>query len=469
MARVKEIKNNNKANILDISSAQIIPIGFLLLILLGTILLMLPVSTADGQSTSLVTALFTSTTSVCVTGLVVVDTFAHWSLFGQIVILVLIQLGGLGIVAVTSTFMLALHKKFSLKNRLLLMDAFNLDTLRGLVRFLMGVLKGTFLVEGIGACLYAIRFVPAFGAVKGIWYSIFTSISAFCNAGIDVLGPNSLIDYNKDLLVLITTMLLIVFGGLGYVVWFDVLTTIKNSYRMGKSGRKVSGFWMRLSEHSKLAITLTISLIVSGAILVFILEYNNPDTIGNMGFGGKAINSLFQSITFRTAGFAAVPQEGLTGATALMGCIFMFIGGSPVGTAGGVKTVTFFAVLISTVSFIRGRDECVVYNRKIATDTIQKATAIIAFSFMITFVLCVALIAVEGLDTLDAIYEMVSATATVGLSRSVTPTLHTAGRLIVITAMYLGRIGPISLAIFFTNRKPDNNDVNYADGRYIVG
>lgn len=459
---------NNKHRI-DFSSAQIIPLGFLLLIMLGTFLLMLPVSTAEGNCTDAVTALFTSTTSVCVTGLVVVDTFSHWSLFGQIVILLLIQLGGLGIVAVTSTFMLALRRKFSLKSRLLLMDAYNLDTLRGLVRFLTGVLKGTFFVEIIGACLYSIRLIPAFGPARGIWYSVFTSISAFCNAGIDVLGSNSLINYNQDPLILNTTMFLIILGGLGYVVWFDFLSAIKAARKINKSGKGYVTVWGRLNEHSKLAVTLTVMLILSGSILVFILEYNNSATIGDMSLPSKILNSIFQSVTFRTAGFASIPQESLSPATALMGCIYMFIGGSPTGTAGGVKTVSFFAVFLSTVSFIRGRNQCVVYNRTLSNNTIKKASAIVAFSFLVTASLAIALIAIENIDAMDGIYELVSATATVGLSRGVTANLHTAGRLIVILAMYLGRIGPISLAVFFTQRTAKNNDIRYADGKYIVG
>ena len=334
-------------------SAQLIPLSFLGAIIVGTILLMLPISTADGNGGGLLTSLFTATTSICVTGLVVVDTYAYWSLFGKIVILIMIQLGGLGIISVTSILMLMVSKKMSLSQTVLLHDAFNLNSPGGLKKFLLGVFKGTFLVEGIGALLYMPVFIPQFGAVKGIWVSVFTAISAFCNAGIDIIGPDSLIQYNDNPLVMCNTMMLIILGGLGYVVWFDiqhkVLIGIKKKYSFAVIVRK-------LSEHTKLVLSLTLFLIVSGAIAVLIMEYTNPDTLGPMSFGQKLMNAYFQSVTFRTAGFAAVPQQSLRETTCGLGYLFMFIGGSPVGTAGGVKTVTFFALIANSVAFIRSRN-----------------------------------------------------------------------------------------------------------------
>lgn len=458
--------DNKKGKKDGISSAQIIPLGFLAMIIVGTILLALPVSTAPGEHTDLLTALFTATTSCCVTGLVVVDTFSHWSLFGKIVILILIQLGGLGIIAVTSTIMLMFHMKFSLSKRLLIMDAFNLNSLNGLLVFLKKVLKGTFIVEFAGAIFYSIRFIPQFGIVRGIWYSFFTSISAFCNAGIDIIGPDSLIQYNSDPLIISVTTMLIVLGGLGYVVWFDFIAVGRKT-EVGKGGLKF--FVKRLSEHTKLVIALTTALLLSGAVFVFILERNNPETIGNMSLSNQIMNSFFQSVTFRTAGFAAVPQQGLSESTAFMGCLYMFIGGSPVGTAGGVKTVTVFMVALNAVAFIRNRNENVIYNRNVTNDIMRKATAIVTVSFTITFVFTIIIMALEGLNLIDGLYEVASATATVGLSRGITPTLGTAGRIIIIICMYLGRIGPISMAIFFSAKKPGKNDIGYADGKYLVG
>ena len=447
-------------------SAQLIPLSFFLAIVVGTILLMLPISTVEGESTGIVTALFTATTSICVTGLVVVDSFAHWTLFGKIIILIMIQLGGLGIISVTSILMLAIHKKFSLEQSLILHDAFNLSTVSGLMKFLSSVFKGTFIVEGIGALVYMIVFVPKFGPV-GIWYAVFTSISAFCNAGIDILGPDSLISYNSDPIILINTSFLIVLGGLGYVVWFDFI----NGFKEGrKKGYSLLLIFKRVSEHSKLVLKVTAFLIIVGAVGVFVMEYTNPDTIGGMSLGGKLLNSIFQSITFRTAGFAAVPQDKLTDGTCVMGLLWMFIGGSPVGTAGGVKTITFFICFLNTVSFIRNRDENVVCGRKVTSAMIHKASAILEVSVLVTFILLILLLCVEKVSLMDAAYEMFSATATVGLSRGLTPSLHRAGRLIVIVAMYLGRIGPISMALFFNQGgNNERNNINFAKGNFFVG
>ena len=459
-----EKENSKKRS--RLTSAQIIPLSFLVTIIIGTILLLLPISTAEGQSTDLLTAAFTSTTSICVTGLVVVDTYLHWSLFGKIIILILIQLGGLGIIAVTSILMLIIHRKFSLSQYVMIHDAFNLDSMEGLIKFLTGVFKGTFIVEGIGAMVYMITFIPKYGALRGIWYSVFTAISAFCNAGIDILGPDSLISYNGNVLLIINTMFLIVMGGLGYVVWFDISNGLKNKFK-----KKISLRFMvkHFSEHTKLVLSLTGVLILSGAVIVFIMEYNNPDTIGNMTFGGKALNSIFQSVTFRTAGFASVPQQSLTDGTAALGLLFMFIGGSPVGTAGGVKTVTLFFVVLNGVSFIRNRKEVVVFKRKVSSEMMQKAAAIILVSFSVTFVFLLLLLLTNDVNLMDASYEIFSATATVGLSRALTPVLNPFGKILIIIAMYLGRIGPISMALFFNYRGMEKNSISFAEGRYFVG
>lgn len=446
--------------------AQLIPLSFLCAILAGTLLLLLPISTAAGAHTGPLTALFTATTSVCVTGLVVVDTYAHWSLFGQIVILLLIQLGGLGIIAVTSALMLILHKKFSLHNTVLIHDAFNLNSMSDLLGMLKKILLGTFVVEFTGAVLYMFTFIPRFGLIRGIWYSVFTAISAFCNAGIDILGPDSLIGWQNSPAILIPTMLLIIMGGLGYVVWFDIVSCVRGGVRRRFSFRQI---YRRLSEHTRLVLNLTAFLILSGAVLVLVFEHANPDTMGGMSAGSKILNSIFQSVTFRTAGFAAVPQQGLTQPTCVLGALLMFIGGSPVGTAGGVKTVTFAVVILNALSFIRARDEVVVLHRGIANELIQKASAIVTVSFGVTFLLLLALLATNSISLTDGMFEMVSATATVGLSRALTPALNATGRLLIILAMYLGRIGPISMALFFSGTWSDKNLVSFAKGNYYVG
>ena len=447
------------------TSAQIIPLSFLAVIALGTVLLLLPVSTAPGETTDFLTAAFTATTSVCVTGLVVVDSFSHWSLFGKAVLLFLIQIGGLGIITVVSAVMLFLHRRITLRDRLLLHDSFNLNSLGGLLRFLQSVLKGTFLVEGIGALLYLPVFVPRFGPVKGAAQAVFTSVSAFCNAGIDLLGPDSLISWQDSPLLLGNTMMLIVVGGLGYIVWFDIASGVREM-----SGREkgFSGFYRRLSEHTKLVLTATLVLILSGALWVLLCEWNNPETLGSMSFGGKILNALFQSVTFRTAGFASVPQGALTQGTVLLGSLLMFIGGSPVGTAGGVKTVVFIVILMNAVSFIRNQDETVLHHRSVSRDLIRKANAIVTVSFMTILLMLMALSLCEQFPLEDTLYEVVSAVCTVGLTRGITPLLGAPGRVIIMICMYLGRIGPISMALFFGSRSALRKS-GRAEGRFVVG
>ena len=449
-----------------LSPVHVIPLSFLLAIAVGTLLLLLPAATAEGAETDFLTALFTSTTSVCVTGLVVVDTYAHWSLFGQIIILILIQLGGLGIVTAVSMLMLFLRRRFSLRSRTLLLDALNLDSRLGLMSFLTRIFKWTLLVEGLGALLYCFAFVPRFGVVKGIWVSLFTSISAFCNAGIDIIGPDSLHGYAGSPLVLGVTMALIVLGGLGYIVWFDVGRCLRDGIRFRYSPRQAV---RRLGEHSRLVLRLTLGLILLGALLIFLAEYRNPDTLGAMSPGEQVLNSLFQSVTFRTAGFYAVPQEKLGAFSCLVGYLWMFIGGSPIGTAGGVKTVTMFLVFANALSYARARKDTTLFRRKISDELMQKAAAIVMISFFTLFVSALLLLAFEPVSMMDGLFEAISAVATVGLSRGLTVSLGTAGRIVIIATMYLGRIGPISMALFLARPKPGRNSVTYGEGKFYVG
>ena len=451
---------------LRISSKYLIPLSFFLTIIIGAILLMLPAASATGEATGPLTALFTSTTSVCVTGLVVVDTYAHWSLFGQFIILILVQIGGLGVVAVGSMIMLVGKRKFNLGSRTLLNDALNVEKNRGLLTFLTRIFKGTFIVEGIGAVLYAIDFVPRLGFSRGIWSAVFQSVSAFCNAGMDVVGPNSMIDFHYNGLLMTVTMVLIILGGLGFVVWFDLIDSIKNAIKNRLSFYKML---KRLTIHSKVVLLMTGFLLVLGTIGIFISEYSNPDTIGEMSLAGKLSNSLFQSVTFRTAGFASVPQDMLTESSCFIGYILMFIGGSPIGTAGGIKTVTFFLVMMNVTSYIKGRNENLVFNKSVSTELMRKAAAIVFVSMITVFIMTFALMGLEGVNLTDALYEIVSALATVGLSRGLTPLLGRAGRIIIIISMYLGRIGPISMALFFIKGNGMDNRVRHSEGKFYVG
>ena len=428
---------------LRLTTTQIIMLSFLGMILLGSFLLSLPVSAADGVSVPYLDALFTATTATCVTGLVTLPTFSTWSVFGQAVILLLIQIGGLGVITIISAFMILLQKRMGIGDRLLLQDAFNLNTLSGIVRFVKRVLAGTFLVEGIGAALYMIVFVPQFGP-RGVWISIFTAISAFCNAGIDIIGPNSLCDYATNPVINLVTAALIILSGIGYIVWWDVL-------RVGKKG------FRSLTLHSKIAISTTAILIIGGGILIFLLEYGNPMTIGNLSFFDKVQVAFFQSITTRTAGFATVPQQDLTNASSILCLLLMFIGGSPVGTAGGIKTVTVAVLAVSALATIQNKNDVTLFHRNISRQAVNKAVAVTAMSFAILFASTLLLSAVTDASALDVVYETVSATATVGLTRDLTPSLNSAGKAIIIATMYLGRVGPISLALALNSSKKQKN------------
>ncbi|MCR5672335.1 MAG: potassium transporter TrkH [Lachnospiraceae bacterium] len=427
---------------------------------------MLPFSSASGSATDLLTALFTATTSVCVTGLVVVDTYAHWSLFGQFIILVLIQIGGLGVVAVGSMIMVVTKRKFFLSNRMLLGDSLNVDGRRGIIHFLKRMFKGIMIVEASGAILCAIKFIPMLGFAKGLWASVFQSVSAFCNAGMDVIGPNSMIDLRDNSLVMITTMVLIIFGGIGFVVWFDIIDGIKNAVR--NRFAPVKGF-SRLPEHTKIVLLMTLGLILAGAAAIFAAEFDNPDTLGGMRLGQKIMNSLFQSVTFRTAGFASIPQDKLTEVSCVAGYILMFIGGSPVGTAGGIKTMTAFLFCINAFSYINGKSENIVFHKRVPEELMRKSAAMVFFSLVTIFVMNVLLMSFEGISHTDSLYEVISALGTVGLSRGLTPNLDSIGRLIIIISMYLGRIGPISMAIFLAKSNNTENSLTHANGKFYVG
>ncbi len=448
----------------ELSTTQIIALGFFCVIFIGTLLLCLPISAADGRATPFIDALFTSTTSVCVTGLVVVQTSLHWSIFGQIVILILIQLGGLGVISFSTAVMMVIGRRITLKDRLLLEDAMNLNTLSGLVKFLRQIFKGTAIIEGIGMLGYAIVFVPKYG-LRGIWISIFTSISAFCNAGIDIIGANSLGDYLTHPWANVVTMFLIIMGGIGFIVWMDVVTLIKD---LKQSNIPQEHCLRRLHLHTKLVLIMTACLILGGGLLIFILEYNNPETIGHLGIIDKIVASLFESVTTRTAGFLTFSQTGLRPTTVLICLVLMFIGGSSIGTAGGVKTSTVALLILSAISTIKGERHVVVFRRNIPHTTIKKAFAVIMVSGLALFTGIILLYQAEGGSMLDIAFEATSAIATVGLSRDLTPTLHLAGKLIIVTLMYLGRIGPLSMAIVFGNRK-QKGLVSYPEEDITVG
>lgn len=449
-----------------ISSAQMIPISFCFAILLGGLLLMLPISSAEGRWTPFIDAIFTSATSLCVTGLTVVDTAGHWSFFGQSVIMFLIQIGGLGVIAILSLLMLAAQKRLSLGDRIMLRDSLNFDTTSGIIKFLIRIIKATIAIEFIGAIMYSFVFIPQYGFARGVWFSCFHSVSAFCNAGLDILGKSSLTAYNGNSAILTITMALIILGGGGFVVWFDIMDKLiyglKKKYSIGQIAS-------RLSEHTKLVLILTLVLIFLGAGIIFLAEYNNPDTIGNMSLGGKILNSLFESVTFRTAGFCTFSQKKMTDISCIFAYLLMFIGGSPIGTAGGVKTTTFYLAVINVTSYLYGEDNARVFHKTLSAAQMRKATVIVSVSLVTVIMFTLFLIGTNPVSVQDGLFEIVSASGTVGLSRDITPTLNTTGKFIVTMTMYLGRIAPISMAIFLAKVKPKKAAIRNPGGKFFIG
>lgn len=447
---------------MELTTTQKIMLSFLVVILIGSVLLALPVSSASGEAVPYLDALFMATTSTCVTGLVTLPTVSTWSFFGQVVILILIQIGGLGVVTIVTGFAVGMHRRMGIGDSILIQDAFNLNTLSGMREFVKKVIKGTLLIEGIGAVLYMPVFAPEYG-VRGVWISVFNSISAFCNAGIDVFAEDSLCGYVHNPLINGVTCALIILGGIGYIVWWDVLRIMKDVKELKWN------CWHHLTLHSKIALSATGILILSGAILIFIFEYNNPLTMSDYTLWQKIQASFFQSVTTRTAGFATIPQQNLTNASSMVSLLLMFIGGSPVGTAGGIKTVTIAVLVMSAYATIKNHNEVSAFQRTISKQAVNKAVAVTATSFAIMFAATVLLSAVTEAGALDILFETVSATATVGLSRNLTGTLNGWGKVIIIVTMYLGRVGPISLATAFNSRKEVPNIIKNPTEKISVG
>jgi len=450
-----------------VSPTQIIMLGFLALILFGTLLLMLPVSSAAGEATNFMDALFTATSAVCVTGLMTLPAFSHWSIFGQIILLILIQVGGLGIIATTFIIFVILKKRISMRERILIHEAYALDTFQGLGRVILRIFKGALAVELTGAVLYSFQFIPEFGVLKGIWYSVFHAVSAFCNAGIDLLGSSSLSGYVDNPLVNLTTMFLIVTGGIGFCVWWDVIRVVKNAIKIKRFRKQL---FCRLTIHSKLAITTTAILLGGGTFLLLLLEWNNSSTIGGMPVWQKVMAAMFQAVTDRTAGFLTIPQENFTDAGMIVNLMLMFIGGSPAGTAGGVKTTTIAMVVLTVVAVIKGRKDTEIFKRSISAENIRTGLTVLSVSFIVLISGILLLSITENAPLSDIIYEATSALATVGLSRNFTGSLQNVGKLIIIILMYIGRIGPITMA-FALRLKNDKGAAmrKLAESRIIVG
>ena len=450
---------------IKMTTTRIIVLGFLAGIFLGGFLLWLPVSSKPGQEISFLDALFVATTSLCVTGLTPVVMAEQWNYFGQAVILFLMQFGGLGVITFTTTVLLMLGKRITLKERMLIQDSYNLDSISGVVKLTKRIIKGTLMVEAVGAVLYAIVFIPEYGILDGIWKSVFHTVSAFCNAGLDLVSNNSFIVYQTNVIINVATMLLILFGGLGFPVWWDVLDVVN---RAGRKEILCRDIFHKLNVHSKLVLVMTAVLVFGGGLLILLFEYHNPATIGNLSLGNKIMASLFESVTLRTAGFQTIAQENLTEASTMLALILMFIGGSPSGTAGGVNTVTMIILILSMLAAVKGTDEVRAFHRKISDNYVRRAVAVIVVFFVALMAVTMALTITEEGNLTDILFEATSAMATVGLTRGFTGSLTTAGKLIIILAMYLGRIGPISMALAFNAKKYEGKKT-YAEGRVIIG
>ena len=437
-----------------LTTTQLLATGFLGIILLGGILLWLPIS--NTRPISLIDALFTAVTSVCVTGLVTVTPAVQFTLFGKIVLLILIQIGGLGIIACVTAFFIIMKRRISLKERVVNLEAYSMESLSGMVAMILRILKGTICLEGIGALLYSFRFVPEFGVVKGIGYSVFHAVSAFCNAGIDILGDSSFIPYADSVVVNFTTILLVVLSGLGFTVWQDLGQNLKKVWKKELELRRL---FKKLRLHSKIVLIMTSVLIVSGTLAFLLLEYNNPGTIGDMSFGEKLMSSLFHSVSTRTAGFATVPQGELTQGTMFMTCILMFIGGSPGGTAGGVKTTTIAMLILCCVSVLQNKKDVECFGRRIQADNIRTGICVVILAFVSLLAGTTLLTIFEGdVDFIRIMYETTSAIGTVGLSADLTSQLCTASKFVIMVLMYIGRLGPITFALAFgTGRKSKNH------------
>lgn len=454
----------------QLSPAQIIALSFLLIILIGGVLLSLPISHAPGVNVSVIDAFFTTVSAVCVTGLVTVTTASTWNLFGKLVILGLIQIGGLTLITIFTFLVVYIGKKVSLKNRLAIQAAFNNTSLGGMVRMVKLVIKGTLLCEGVGAILLFFLFlgrgVPWHQAA---FFGVFHAISAFCNAGFDIIGESSLIPYSSSFGINMVVMMLIIVGGIGFTVWRDLLN--KLMAKMLHSFRRKA----RLSLHAKLALILTGVLLLSGALFFLIVEYRNPQTMGTFSFGHKVLASFFQSVTLRTAGFATINQAGLTESSKLVSSMLMLIGGSPGGTAGGIKTVTLAIILCSVWSIIKGRQKIVVFERKISVLTLQKSLTIVVLMLALLFAGTAILSFTEDHtrfphDFLDLLYEVSSALGTVGLTTGITPHLSIVGKLLLMLCMFIGRIGPITLIISLSHGLHASDDlVGYPEEDVMIG
>lgn len=425
----------------SMSRTQVIALGFLLIILVGTLLLMLPISTRSGVGAPPLTALFTATSATCVTGLVVADTYTYWSTFGQVVIICLIQVGGLGFMSIGIFLLTLMRRKVGLKERGLMQESVNALQVGGMVKLVKFILLGTAFIEFFGAALLSIRFIPMFGTARGLYYSFFHSISAFCNAGFDLMGYNgeysSLVAFYNDPLINVTIMGLITVAGLGFFVWQDIV----------QNGLKIKKYRL----HTKIVLAMTIGVFIAGTVLFMILEWDN--TMAGMTFSEKVLASMFSAVTPRTAGFNTVDTAALTDGSKLLTVMLMFMGGSPGSTAGGIKTTTILVIVLYLWSNLRNTTGCNIWGRRLDDEVIKKAGLVFFINIILAMNAALVICSVENLDFLDIMIEVFSAIGTVGMSTGITRELGTVSRIVLILLMYCGRIGSMTFAMSFIEKR----------------
>lgn len=437
------------------SEVQVLALGFFIVIFIGGTILSLPISSASGEATNFLDSIFTATSATCVTGLVTVDTGTHWNLFGQTVIMILIEIGGLGFMSFATFISVLIGRRITLKSRLLMQEAMNTFNIQGLVKMLKKVMLFTFIIQFIGALILSTQLIPEFGVARGIYISIFSSISTFCNAGFDLFGNfNSYTAYYDNSIILLTVSALIAIGGLGFIVLLELY-----NYKSTK----------KLSLHAKVVLLITTILIVGGTIVMFILEYNNPNTLGNMNIKDKIVNSIVASISPRTAGINSIPIDKMTTTSKFITVILMFIGGSPGSTAGGLKTSTFGIILCTAISVIKGKENADIFGRTIPRGLQLKAVTLLIIGMGLVTTVTMALTIAEPNEAfLDVLYEATSAFGTVGLTTGVTQRLSEPGKIIIIMLMYLGRVGPLTVVMALISRKKGTN-YKYPEGKILIG
>lgn len=425
----------------NLSGMQLIAIGFFLLIMAGTFFLMLPISSRNGTFTPFSTALFTATSASCVTGLILADTYTHWSVFGQLILLLLIQIGGLGFITIGTAVSLILRKKIGLKERGWIKESFNVLDIGGVVRLIKRVLKGTLIIEGIGALLLTLRFYPKMGLGQSIYYGIFHSISGFCNAGFDLMGRyeqySSFTAYYNDPVVCFTLCALILIGGIGFIVWSDIADH-KWHFR-------------KYALQTKMVLSVSIVLIFGGALLFYLVEGNR--LYADMDLTGKICSSFFQAVTPRTAGFNTTDTGALSEGSKLLTIILMFIGGGSGSTAGGVKMATVFVLLLHLRSTLLRTNGTNIFSRRIENTTVTKASALLCTYLFFSLAATLAICSMQDFAIGDTLFEVVSAICTVGMSTGLTGSLNPISQLIIIFLMYIGRLGSLSFALSFTDHK----------------